>query len=169
MYRRTMTCWACALKFVKTHMGKGANPTPDRGELKGFKTLTSPSKAGGKGAGNLRAMNEVKPEAGVPPLFYFKPVNDRGGADCYHRSGCMLQVKRQQQTKDGKTVNHQDHFRCPITCGFCRKRCHYEAECQLKKRDSDKRKRQGLNARNFKHPAKTPRMVTRVVKGGKRG
>ena len=59
-------------------------------------------------------MNEVKPDAGTPPLFYCKPVNDKGGPchapDCDQRSSCMLQMKRQQHTKDGKPVTHQDHF-----------------------------------------------------------
>ena len=39
----------------------------------------TPTRVEVKGWGNLRAMNEVKPEAGVPPLFYCKPVNDKGG------------------------------------------------------------------------------------------
>ena len=41
---------------------------------------------------------------------------------------------------NGKTVTHQDHFRCTITCGYCGKRCHYEDECHIKKRESDKHK-----------------------------
>ena len=69
---------------------------------------TNANKGGGKGGGNLRAMNEVKPKIGVPPLFSIKPVNDKGGAchapDCDHRSGCMLQLKRQQHTKDERSV-----------------------------------------------------------------
>ena len=43
--------------------------------------------------------------AGTPPLFYCRRVNDKGGpchaSDCDLRSGCMLQMKRQQHTKDG--------------------------------------------------------------------
>ena len=68
-------------------------------------------------------MNEVQPETGTPPLFYCKPVNDRGGPcnapDCDLRSGCLLQMKQQQHIQDGKTVTNQDHFRCTITCGYC--------------------------------------------------
>ena len=87
--------------FLKRHLGKGANPTPDRGESRGSQTPTNPNKDGGKGGGgNLRAMDEVKPEAGVPPFFCCKPVNDKGrpchAPDCDHRSGCMLQLERQQ-------------------------------------------------------------------------
>ena len=55
-------------------------------------------------------MNEVERDAGTPPLFYCKPVNDKGGPcntpDCDHRSSCMLQMKRQQHSKDEKTVTH---------------------------------------------------------------
>ena len=99
-------------KFLKKHLGRGGTPTPERGEGKGHKNPTNTNKGGGKGRGNLRAMNEVQPDAGTPPLFYCKPVNDKGGpchaSDCDLRSGCMLQMKRQQHTKDGKQVTHQD-------------------------------------------------------------
>ena len=108
-------------KFLKKHLGRGGTPTPERGEGKGHKNPTNTNQGGGKGRGNLRAMNEVPTDAGTPPLFYCRPVNDKGGpchaSDCDLRSGCMLQMKRQQHTKDGKTVTHQDHFRCTITCG----------------------------------------------------
>ena len=116
--------------FLKRHLGRGATPAPERGEGKGPKSPTNANKGGGKGGGNLGAMSDVKPETGAPPLFYCKPVNDKGGPchapDCDHRSGFVLQLKRQQHTKDGKTVTHQDHFRCTITCGYCGKRRHYE-------------------------------------------
>ena len=86
-------------KFLKKHLGRGGTPTPERGEGKGPKNHTNTNQGGGKGRGNLRAMNEGKPDAGTPPLFYCKPVNDKGGPchapDCDHRSSCMLQMKRQ--------------------------------------------------------------------------
>ena len=132
-------------KFLKKHLGRGGTPTPERGEGKGPKNPTNANRRGGKGRGNLRAMNEVNPDAGTRPLFYCKPVNDKGGpchaSDCDHRSSCMLQMKRQQHTKDGKPVTHQDHFRCTIICGYCGKRHHYEDECHIKKRESDILKR----------------------------
>ena len=107
--------------FLKRHLGRGGTPTPERCEGKGPESSNNANKNGGKGGGNLRAMNEVKPEIGTPPLFYCKPVNDKGGPshapDCYHRRGCVLQLKRQQHIEDGKTVTHQDQFRCTITCG----------------------------------------------------
>ena len=84
-------------KFLKKHQRRGGTPTPERGDVKGPKNPTNANKGGGKGGGNLRAMNEVKPEAGTPPLFYCKPVNDKGGPchapDCDHRSCCVLQLK----------------------------------------------------------------------------
>ena len=155
-------------KFLKRHLGRGGTPTPERGEGKGPKNPTNTNKGGGKGGGNLRAMIEVKPETGTPPLFYCKPVNDKGGPcrapDCDHRSGCMLQLQQQQHTKDEKKVTHQDHFRCTITCGYCGKRRHYEDECHIKKRESEKHKRHEANARKPQHPPELPRMGIRVVK-----
>ena len=118
-------------------------------------------------------MNEVRPEAGTPPLFYCKPVNDKGGPchvpDCDHRSGCMLQMKRQQHTKDEKTVTHQDHFRCTITCGYCGKRRHYEDECHIKKRESDKHKRQEAERQKTQTPTRTPQNGDKGGKGGGKG
>ena len=65
-------------KFLKKHFGRGGTPIPERGEGKGAKNPTNTNQGGGKGRDNLRAMNEVKPDAGAPPLFYCKPVNDKG-------------------------------------------------------------------------------------------
>ena len=159
--------------FLKRHLAKGASPSPDCGESTGGKTPTNSNKGRGKGGSNLRAMNEAKP-AGVPPLFYCKPVNDNGGPchapDCDHRSGCMLQLKRQQHTKDGKRLNHQDHSRCTITGGFCRKRCHYEDECQIQKCESDKLKRQEADRQKNQPLPKSPKNGDKGCKGGgKRG
>ena len=160
-------------KFLKRHLGKGANPTPDRGEGRGNRTPPNANKGGGKGGGNLRAMNEVKPETGSPPLFYCKPVDDKGGPchahDCDRRSGCVLQLKRQQHTKDGKTVVHQDHFRCTITCGYCGKRRHYEDECHLKKKESDKHKRQEAERQKAQTPTRSPVNGDKDGKGGGKG
>ena len=157
-------------KFLKEHLGRGGAPTPERGKGKGPNDPTNANEGGGKGSGNLRAMNEVKPEAGTPPLFYCKPVTDKGGPchapDCDHRSGCMLQMKRQQHTKHGKTVTHQDHFTCTITCGYCGKRRHYEDECNIKKREGDKHKRQEDERQKTQTPSRTPQ---NGGKGGKRG
>ena len=66
-------------KFLKRHLGKAASATPERGEGKGPKTPPNANKGGGKGGGNLRAMKEVTPEGGAPPLFYCKPVDYKGG------------------------------------------------------------------------------------------
>ena len=53
----------------------------------------------------------------------------------------MLQLRPTQKTKDGQEVKHQDHFRCTITCGYCGKRRHYEDECHIKRRESEKLKK----------------------------
>ena len=118
-------------------------------------------------------MNEVKPEAGTPPLFYCKPVNDKGGPchapDCDHGSGCMLQMKPQQHTNDGKTVTHQDHFRCTTNFGYCGKRRHYEDECHIKKRESDKHKRQEAEPQRTQTPTRSPQNGNKGDKGGGNG
>ena len=157
-------------KFLKRHLGPGGAPTPERGKGKGLKNPTNTNKGCGKGGGNLRAMNEVKPETVTPPLFYCKPVNDKGGPyhapDCDHRSGCVLQLKRQQHTKDGKTVTHQDHSRCTITCGYCGKRRQFEDECHIKKGESDKHKRQEAECQKAKTPSTSPQNGDKGGKGG---
>ena len=53
--------------FFKKHLGRGGNPTPEHGEGKGPQNPTNANQGGGKGRGNLRAMNEVKPDSGTPP------------------------------------------------------------------------------------------------------
>ena len=160
-------------KLLKRHLGRGATPTPERGEGKGLKNPTNANKGSGKGGGNLRAMSEVKPETSAPPLFYSKPVNDKGGPchapDCDHCSGCVLQLKRQQHTKDGKTVTHQDHFRCTISCGYCGKRRHYGDECHIIKRESNKHKRQEAERQNAQTPTRTPQNGDKGCKPGGKG
>ena len=63
-------------KISNKQLGQGGTPTPKRGEGKGPKNPPNANQGGGKGRDNLRAMNEVKPDAGTPPLFYCTPVND---------------------------------------------------------------------------------------------
>ena len=160
-------------KFLKNHLGRGGTATTERGEGKGPKNPTNTNQGGGKGRGNLRAMNEVKPDGGTPPLFYCKPVNDKGGPchapDCDHRSSFMLQMKRQHHTKDGKPVTHQDHFRCTITCGYSGKRRHYEDESHIKKRESDKLKRQEAERQKTQTPTRNPPNGDKGGKGGGKG
>ena len=160
-------------KFLKKHLGRGGTPTPESGEGKGPKNPPNANQGGGKGRGNLRAMNEVNPDAGTPPLFYCKPVNVKGGpchaSDCDHRSSCMLQMKRQQHAKDGKPVTHEDHFRCTITCGYCGKRRHYEDECHIKKRESDKLKREEAERQKTQTPTRSPPNGDKGGKGAGKG
>ena len=157
-------------KLLRKHLGRGGTPNTERGQGKGPKSPTSTNQGGGKRRGILRAMNEVKPEAGTPPLFFCKPVNDKGGPchahDCDHRSSCMLQMKRQQHTKDGKTVTHQDHFRCTIAFGHCGKRRHYEDKCHIRKGESDKHKRQEAERQRAQTPTRTPKNGDNGGKGG---
>ena len=81
----------------------------------------------------------------------------------------MLQMKRQQHPKDGKTVTHQDHFRCTITCGYCGRRRHYKDECHIKKCDSDKHKRQEAERQKTQTPPRTPQKGDKGGKGGGKG
>ena len=81
----------------------------------------------------------------------------------------MLQMKRQQHTKDGKTLTHQDPFRCTITCGYCGKRRHHEDECHIKKRESDKLKRQEAERQKTQTPARNPPNGDKGGKGGGKG
>ena len=160
-------------KFLEKHLGPGGASTPERGEGKGPKNPTNANQGCGKGRGNLRAMNEVKPEAGTPPLLYCNPVSDKGGPchapDCDHRSSCMLQMKRQQHTKDVKTVIHRDLFRCTITFGYCGKRRHYKEECHLKKRETDKHKRHEVERQKTQTPTRTPQTGDKGGKGPGKG
>ena len=160
-------------KFLRKHLGRVGTRTPERGEGKGPKNPTNANQGGGKGRGNLRAMNEVKPDAGTPPLFYCKPANDKGGPchapDCHNRSSCMLQMKRQQHSKDGKTVTHQDHFRCTITCGYCGNHRHYKDECHIKKLESDKLKRQEAERQKNQTPTRNLQNAEKGGKGGGKG
>ena len=75
-------------KVLKKHLGRDGTPTPECGEGKEPKNPTNANQGGGKGRGNLRAMNEVQPDAGTPSLFYCKPVNDKGGPP--HAPDCDL-------------------------------------------------------------------------------
>ena len=157
-------------KFLKKHLGRGGSSTPECGEEKEPKNPTNANQGRGKEKGNLRAKNEAKSEAGAAPLFFCKPVNDWGGLchapDGDHGSSCMLQMKRQQEAKDGKTVTHQDHFRCTITCGYCGKRRNYEDKFHIKKRESDKHMRQEAERQKTQTPTRTPQNGD---KGGKEG
>ena len=110
--------------------------------------LPQPHSNPGKGrGGQLKDVTETPSSKGkgTPNLFNCRPTDDKGGPchapDCDGRSTCMLQLKRKQKTKDGQEVKHQDNFCCTNTCGFCGKRRHYEDECHIKRRESEKLKK----------------------------
>ena len=100
----------------------------------------------GKG-GQLKHMKVTRPAKGkgAPNRLYCQPTYNKGrpchAPDCDGCSSCMLQLRRTQKTKDGQEVKHQDHLRCTITCGYCGKRRHYEDECHIKRRESEKLKK----------------------------
>ena len=78
-------------------------------------------------------------------------------------------MKRQQHSKDGKPVTHQDHFRCTITYGYCGKRRHYEDECHIKKCESDKLKRQEAERQKNQTPIRNRQNGDKGSKGGGKG
>ena len=99
----------------------------------------------GKGrGGHCKRMKETRASngKGAPNLFCCRPTDDKGGPcyapHCDARIACMLQLQRKQKTKDCQEVKHQDHFGCTITCGYCGKRRHYEDECHITRRESQK-------------------------------
>ena len=79
---------------------------------------------------------------GAPNLFYCRPADNKGGPrhapNCHWRSACLLQLQRKRKTRDGQEVKHLDDLRCTITCGYRGKRRHYEDECHIKHRESEK-------------------------------
>ena len=67
-------------------------------------------------------------------------------------------------------MTHQDHFTCTITCGYCGKHHRYEDECHIKKRESDKHKRQEAECQKSQTPTRTPENGDKGGNGGgKRG
>ena len=131
-------------------MNTCANICGGRPLLKGLREggPHNPTSNPGKGkGGQLKHMKETPPAKGkgAPNLFYRQRTDDKGGPchapDCDGRSSCMLQLRRTHKTKDGQEVKHQDHFRCTIKCGYCGKMRHYEDECHIKPRESEKLKK----------------------------
>ena len=66
-------------------------------------------------------------------------------------------------------MTHQDHFRCTITCGYWGKRRHYEYECHINKRESDKLKRQEAERQKNQTPTRNPQNGDKGGKGGGKG
>ena len=66
-------------------------------------------------------------------------------------------------------MTHQDHFRCTITCAKCGKCRHYEDECHIKKRESDKHKRHEAERQKAQTPTRTPKNWNKGGKGGGKG
>ena len=127
-------------KYLRKHLRREAPAEKPQGG-RSPQPHSNPGK--GKG-GQLKHMKETPPAKGkgAPDLFYCQTTDDERGPchapDCDGRSSCMLKLRQKQKTKDGQEVKHQDHFRCTITCGYCGKRRHYEDECHMKRRESEK-------------------------------
>ena len=130
-------------KYLRKHMRR-ETPAEKSPGVRSPQRHSNPGKGRG---GKLKHLTEAPPskDKGSPNLLYCRPNVDKGGPchvpDCDGRSACMLQLKRTQKTKDGQEVKHQDRFRCTITCGYCGKRRHYEDECHIKRRESEKHKK----------------------------
>ena len=56
-----------------------------------------------------------------------------------------------------------------MTCGYCGKRCHYEHDCHIKKRESDKLGRQEAERQKNQTPTRTPQIWDKGGKGGGKG
>ena len=61
---------------------------------------------------------------------------------------------------------HQEQLRCTITCCYCGKRRHYEDECHIEKRESDKHNGQEAEREKTQTPTRT---LLNGNKGGKEG
>ena len=96
--------------------------------------------------GQLKHMQEAPPSNGkaLPHLFYCRLMDHKGrhchAPDCDVGIACMLQLQRKEK-KNGKEVKHKNHIRCTMTCRFCGKRRHYDNECHIERRESEKHKK----------------------------
>ena len=79
----------------------------------------------------------------VQELFWCDARDEHGhlqhAPDCDQRD-CFVVQGKNQETNTGSKPKMPDHYRCTITCAFCRKRKHYEDECYHKPRLSAKLK-----------------------------
>ena len=132
-------------KYLHRHLRRETPAEKSPGE-RSPQLHSNPRKARG---GQLKHMKETHPSdgKGAPNLFYCHPTHDEGGPchlrNCARRSACLLELQGTQKTKDGQEVKHQDHFPCTITCRYWgkRRRRHYEDECHIKSRKSEKLKK----------------------------
>ena len=124
-------------KYLRKHLRREAPAEKPQGGRS-----PQPHSNPGKGKGvQLKHMTETPPAKGKRAPNKGNKGGPCHAPDCDGRSSCMLQLRRTQKTKDGQEVKDQDHFRCTITCGYCGKRRHYEDECHIKRRESEKLKK----------------------------
>ena len=110
---------------------------------------------GGGGSGiNGKGYQGPRPGQGTTPkharimenvkeLFWCDARDNQGhlqhAPDC-EQGDCFVVQGKKQETNTGAKAKMPDHYRCTITCAFCRKRKHYEDECYHKQRLSAKLK-----------------------------
>ena len=79
----------------------------------------------------------------VKELFWYDARDEHGhlqhSSHCQQRD-CFVVQGSKQETNTGAKPKMPAHYRCTITCAFCRKRKHYEDECYHKQRLSAKLK-----------------------------
>ena len=73
----------------------------------------------------------------VRELFWCDARDEHGhlqhAPDCDQRD-CFVAQGKKQETNTGSKPKMPDHYRCTITCAFCRKRKHHDDECYHKQR-----------------------------------
>ena len=93
---------------------------------------------------NARFMSNVQ------DLFWWDATDEQGcllhGPDCDQPDCFVFQGKKRDNNTGGK-AKMPDHYRCTVTCAFCRKRKHYEDKCYHKQRLSAKLKTENASGR----------------------
>ena len=86
----------------------------------------------------------------VQDLFWCDARDEQGSLlhapDC-DQHDCFVVQGRKRETNTGDKAKLPDHYRYNITCAFCGKRKHYEAECYHKQRLSARRKTENASGK----------------------
>ena len=98
---------------------------------------------GGGSGGHGKGYQGSRPGQGTTPKNWCDAGDEQGhlqhAPDCEQRD-CFVVQGKQQEKNTGAKAKLPDHYRCTITCAFCRKRKHYEDKCYHKQRLSAKLK-----------------------------
>ena len=119
-------------------------------------------RSGGGGSGShSRGSEGHRPGQGTAPknarimsnvqdLFWCDARDEQGfllhPPDC-NQHDCFVVRGKKQETNTGGKAKLPDHYRCTITCAFCRKRKHYEDECYHKQHLSAKLKTENASGK----------------------